>query len=387
MKVTLPIIDPELRVIIKTLAANLTTGILDGSKIANLNVDNLVAGTITSETITLAVDDGEGDAYIAAGKTDFTNTDSGFILGLDDSDSNKAKFYIGSSSVYLNWTGSALTVVGATITGSTIQTATSGYRCVMASSVGYQLYNGATYLGKMSCSSSGSMILDTLDNIYFRTQSAEMMRIVSAGIQLPSGKYFGWTTGRKITDEGSWVSINGTFGPNGNETDDLGGSSTKWRSVYANKYYQQASTGGDASVYDFAYIEMGLLPKKMIKKHLGGIDGKGLMRTDKLPEKEIKLPFKKGTILSWNHGKLNICKKDMDNKAIAVANKRGLPIVLGAEPVRVIGKIKQGDFIVSANNGCGRSEKKPKLGTIIGKALQDKKSLKESLIKVMINPI
>jgi hypothetical protein len=39
MKVTLPIIDPELRVIIKTLAANLTTGILDGSKIAHLNAD------------------------------------------------------------------------------------------------------------------------------------------------------------------------------------------------------------------------------------------------------------------------------------------------------------------------------------------------------------
>jgi len=48
-KYTLNILDPELRVIIKTLAANLTSGILDGSKIENLSVDNLVAGTITSK--------------------------------------------------------------------------------------------------------------------------------------------------------------------------------------------------------------------------------------------------------------------------------------------------------------------------------------------------
>jgi len=44
--------------------------------------------------------------------TDFTNTQTGFILGIDDSDSDKAKLYIGDSTTYLNWTGSALNIAG-----------------------------------------------------------------------------------------------------------------------------------------------------------------------------------------------------------------------------------------------------------------------------------
>jgi hypothetical protein len=77
---------------------------------ASMSVAGLTAGTITSKTITLAVAGGTGDTYIAAGKTDFTNTDAGFILGIDDSDSDKAKFYIGNSTYYLNLDGAGLTL-------------------------------------------------------------------------------------------------------------------------------------------------------------------------------------------------------------------------------------------------------------------------------------
>ena len=101
--------------------------------IEELTVNKLLAGTITSKTVTLAVTDGEGDAYFNAGITEFDNTQCGFILGIDDSDSNKAKFYIGSTTVYFNWDATNLTVVGGTITGGTIQTATSGARIVITS--------------------------------------------------------------------------------------------------------------------------------------------------------------------------------------------------------------------------------------------------------------
>ncbi|MDP2366313.1 MAG: hypothetical protein Q8M94_21375, partial [Ignavibacteria bacterium] len=83
-----------------------------------LCVDRLTAGTITSKTITLGVTDTMGDVKIQAGKTDFTNTESGFILGIDDSDANKAKFYLGDASNYLNWTGSALNISGAISAGT-----------------------------------------------------------------------------------------------------------------------------------------------------------------------------------------------------------------------------------------------------------------------------
>lgn len=83
-----------------------------GMYIANLSVEHLTAGSIRSKTITLAVTADAGDCFFNAGKDNFTNTDSGFILGIDDSDGDKAKFYIGDASNYLNWTGSALNIKG-----------------------------------------------------------------------------------------------------------------------------------------------------------------------------------------------------------------------------------------------------------------------------------
>jgi len=89
------------------------------AKIASLSVEKISTGTITGKTITLAAGGGIGyDCYINSGKTDFSNIQSGFILGCDYSDSGKAKFYIGDSSNYLNWTGGGLAIKGEiTITG------------------------------------------------------------------------------------------------------------------------------------------------------------------------------------------------------------------------------------------------------------------------------
>lgn len=50
----------------------------------------------------------DDDCMIRSGKTDFNNTQSGFILGIDSSDGNKSKFYIGSPTTYLNWDGNIL---------------------------------------------------------------------------------------------------------------------------------------------------------------------------------------------------------------------------------------------------------------------------------------
>lgn len=72
----------------------------------SMSADFFSSGTIKSKQILLSVTDGAGDSYIASGKSDFTNVDPGFILGIDDSDSNKAKLYIGNSTEYFNWDGS-----------------------------------------------------------------------------------------------------------------------------------------------------------------------------------------------------------------------------------------------------------------------------------------
>lgn len=85
---------------------------ITNAKIADCNVGKLTAGTILSRDIVLGVTAGTGDCAIRAGKTDFTNTETGFILGLDDSDGDRAKFYIGDADNYMNWTGVGLAVKG-----------------------------------------------------------------------------------------------------------------------------------------------------------------------------------------------------------------------------------------------------------------------------------
>lgn len=81
-----------------------------GSKTPIVPMGRLVSGSIYSKQINLAVAAGTGDSYIAAGKTDFDNTVTGFIIGLDDSDSDLPKFYMGTTTEYINFTGSTWVV-------------------------------------------------------------------------------------------------------------------------------------------------------------------------------------------------------------------------------------------------------------------------------------
>lgn len=100
------------------------------TKIKDLAVDKLTTGTITSKAITLAISAGTGDVKIQAGKTDFgQDATNGFILGLDDSDTDKAKFEIGSSPTkILKYDGIDLTLIGGTITAGTVRTASGNPR-------------------------------------------------------------------------------------------------------------------------------------------------------------------------------------------------------------------------------------------------------------------
>lgn len=74
------------------------------------------------------------DVIINYGKTDFgQDSTAGFILGYDYS-ATKAKFEIGTTATGLLKYDGSLSVVGGTITGGTIQTATTGQRVVISGS-------------------------------------------------------------------------------------------------------------------------------------------------------------------------------------------------------------------------------------------------------------
>jgi hypothetical protein len=143
-----------------------------------LSVAKLSAGTISSKLITLAITAGTGDTAIQAGKTDFTNTETGFILGLDDSDSDTPKFYIGSSTKYLNWDGTSLTIRGTlnadditagTLVGRTVKAkgTESGVDVWLSSSSGsVDFYNGSSLVAYLIADTSGNVLLDSDNHMY-----------------------------------------------------------------------------------------------------------------------------------------------------------------------------------------------------------------------------
>jgi len=134
---------------VTTIVGNtVTTSFVNALNItaASMSVGGLTSGTISSKTITLAVAAGTGDSYIAAGKTDFTNTDAGFILGIDDSDSDKSKFYIGDSTHYMNWDGTNFSILGGSITGGTIKTNDTTYPDVLINSSGLTIHGDKLFV-------------------------------------------------------------------------------------------------------------------------------------------------------------------------------------------------------------------------------------------------
>ena len=96
--------------------------------------------------------------------------------------------------------------------------------------------------------------------------------------------------------------------------------------------------------------------------------------------------FSRGDLLCWEPElqKLELCVSENDRLVMAVADDRGKPIVMGAEPVKVVGPITAGDILVSATEpGHATANNNPAPGTVIGQALEDFDG-ESGLIKAMI---
>ena len=101
--------------------------------------------------------------------------------------------------------------------------------------------------------------------------------------------------------------------------------------------------------------------------------------------------FETGTVVVWSKDGLVPCVKAYDNLVMGVIKKgRDVPIVLGAEPVLLTGKVKLGEYIVTSKklgHGMAISEKlffnKNLFGKVIGQALEDAEG-ESVLVKCMI---
>ena len=84
--------------------------------------------------------------------------------------------------------------------------------------------------------------------------------------------------------------------------------------------------------------------------------------------------FTKGDLMCWEpeSNRLEPCSQPNSPLVMAVADPNGKPIILGAEPVKVIGPVEEGDYLVSSTvPGYAVASKNPKFGIVIAQALED----------------
>ena len=96
--------------------------------------------------------------------------------------------------------------------------------------------------------------------------------------------------------------------------------------------------------------------------------------------------FEQGDLLCWSADaqQLELCAEANDRLVMAVADADGKPIVLGAEPVKVIGPVVAGDILVASGvPGHAMVDNDPLPGTVIGQALEDLDG-ESGIIKAMI---
>jgi len=161
------------------------------------------------------------DVMINYGKTDFDNTQTGFILGYDFSDS-KSKFYLGTTTNYWNFDGVDIVQVGGTFTSGSIyaglhSTSTSGAtaeRMILGSSIGGGVHNltkydsaneaiiiiggvGGTYQGYIKNKTAGWEVLDLV-------QTADANALVLSKTGAGTGNVI------DITNSGTGYDIDGT---------------------------------------------------------------------------------------------------------------------------------------------------------------------------------
>ena len=150
-------------------------------------------------------------------------------------------------------------------------------------------------------------------------------------------------------------SLDGDITPTSDNASNLGASDKRWSDVFA----VQTTTGG--------VFETGL-------------------KTEKIGNNPT------GTIVSWREDGLVPCDKNEDELVMGVIKQgKDEPIVMGAEPVLVTGKVDIGDYIVTSDKiGHGKSVKRGYLlkknlfGKVIAQALEKSDDSDSCLIKCMI---
>jgi hypothetical protein len=160
-----------------------------------------------------------------------------------------------------------------------------------------------------------------------------------------------FATGTYALDQGS-TEATPSFMPSRNSAIDLGIQTLKWRRVYADTFFGTSTTVQSADLAENYLADSQYEYGTVLE--FGGVFEVTLAST---------ATTKVAGVVSQNPA--HLMNADCRGKFV-------VPLALqGRVPCKVIGTVSKGDMMVSAGNGFARAEESPKIGSVIGKALED----------------
>ncbi|MBE2223049.1 MAG: hypothetical protein IAF02_16010 [Anaerolineae bacterium] len=161
------------------------------------------------------------------------------------------------------------------------------------------------------------------------------------------------------------------------------------RTVSPSKEMFNVKRNGDTTIYGNLDLRGSCLASALSEGNgIASADGStctgGSLTTGAVIEANLQTPeelqsdkisrFSLGDLLCWSPetDQLELCTTLNDRLVMAVANNNGKPIVMGAEPIKVIGTVQAGDILVTSETpGYAMVNNNPAPGTVIGQALED----------------
>jgi hypothetical protein len=323
-----------------------------GTVVARDTSGNFSAGVITADTVGLHT----GRVLSSTGVSVFDTIQANRIVGssLSGNAFSATRLETGRSINGVEFNGTtnitvpaaAETLTGTTLSGNVVSSSLTSLGTLSSLKVG----DGGLVVGNNNAIRifSGDLGVPTVRSLIPDT---------SLNFEVSDTGFFGGTPGIKFStgadalDRGS-VDATPAFLPVRNSAIDLGIQTLKWKRVYADTFIGTATTAAYADLAENYLADSQYEYGTVLE--FGG-------------EKEVTIAStatqRVAGIVSQNPA--HLMNADCQGEFV-------VPLALqGRVPCNVLGPVAKGDMMVSAGNGFARAENSPKIGAVIGKALED----------------
>lgn len=201
-----------------------------------------------------------------------------------------------------------------------------------------------------------------------------------------------------------------SLNPSANVTYTLGNTTNRWSNVFSESMLVGNIFAANANIAS-VYVSSTILPTSNISVNLGSVGmwfntfyGKSVQAqyADLAERFEADQPYDPGTVVALGGIKeITAANEELSEDVFGVISTKAAYLMNGAAgpdethppvavngrvPVRVIGKIRKGDRLVSAGNGLARAGTKPELNAfnVIGRSLENKLDLGEGIIEAIV---